>query len=244
MDPTAFFQRIGWAHAELNVLLDLIDSILERGTLAVQPVAPHGRKRPPPPLDLAGKNAGYARSIFQRAYDAVRPPEDLGDLAQLVELRQLGWPLFKVGLGWVVNFSAGVLMNLPPDLGCVLPIDPGRLHEIAVPAVCRRYLRVTVGGSSFMLAQRVPAEAPTPTAHAHGLLTLARISTLDAAILRRLRSQHGCGASLDHAFELEGVLFELTDSMGAPGAGPEARATAAAVYRSFLGSRGRVVDIK
>lgn len=120
-NPSEFFKKLGWAHAELSVALNLVDMIISGKTLAIQPVSGHPERssRGSNFNDSIKANAIHAKSIFDKASSEISIDEDLGLIEAVLQLRTAGWPVYKVGLNWAVNFDFRFLQNQAQDPGCL-----------------------------------------------------------------------------------------------------------------------------
>lgn len=117
-NPVEFYKKLGWAHAELSVALNLIDMLISGKTLAIQPVSVHPDSRPSTLNafnDTIKTTAQKLKESFKKAASDMKIDEDMGLIEKVLQLKMVGWPVFKIGLDWAINFDYKFIKNMPQN---------------------------------------------------------------------------------------------------------------------------------
>lgn len=224
--------------------MDVIDGVLANQTLRVQTISNHGE------LAKASKWASYteehvglAVEIFEKAKNNVSDTSaEIEDLRKLVTLKQSGWPILRLGLGWYVNYSHESVLNLPLDMNRVVPLNSGEVEDLQ--SIHKQLLIISLGAQSVSISQKLLANSESK-------LALGLLSSLDSAIYFLIRETMAASISdVSDGIVVESSIgdflkFSLVDhgSVNCQDEDNYLLLLALKMYRSFIESRGKDVGL-
>lgn len=238
--------------------LDVVDNLIASQRLSISTISKHNSglasKNPEALVELGTKKCcAFAKSLFQNAAlkvnESLQANNSAQEIACLVELARLGWPLLRIGQKWFVNYGYEALLNLPHNnesiAGIVFTDHQPKLTFSSIQPV---KLKITLDNDKcFCFADQVPIT----NNYLHDALQRARLQTLDRALLDLIRSSYSentiadqnLSSILDIHFNSRSCRFELVDNKDVIMIDLQATALGAQLYRSFVDSRAKFVNL-
>lgn len=207
--------------------------------MKIQPVSNHGH-RPPKPSPMTD-NIALAKQMFRKAADDIRLSDDATINERLIATRKEGWPLFKRGLAWILNYGYQTILNLPLTVEHEARIDPESLALLNVQHTM--FLKVSGSGGSVCMVREMEnfsandwtkaLVSSLDTAFFQSLLTGNQIQAIgeDMVVIKSER----LGLLRFEMVKLEDSYYEMSD--------PELLAFVREVYQKFIFSRGSTAII-
>lgn len=266
-DRADFYRKISWAQAELTVALDLVERLLANQTLSIASITKHnnhgtGRQTF---RSVSRINCRLAKSLFQRAAEklkAVSQAQEGAEIEVLLGLGKLGWPLFKHGHEWLINYGFEGLLNLPYNPKSVVPVtfDASALTpRLVLPQRKMGKLVIgTDGSAKFCLFEQLlnSLELGNEMGRLHAQLQTLRLCDLDFAIFNCLKRTFSrqiiFPPNFDDCFRLDlgeitlnvQLLVENGDILMQQDTASDLFTISLTMYRSFLQSRGEEIKLQ
>jgi hypothetical protein len=238
------FTICSWAQAELGVVMDVIDGVLANQTLRVQTISCHGESaKESKRASYTEEHINLAVEIFMQAKNHVPDTSaEIEDLRKLVSLKQSGWPVLRLGLGWYVNYSHESILNLPLDMNRIVPVSAGKVKELE--SEHRQLLTISLGTQVVSISQQL-------LVYSESTLGLGLLSSLDIAIYSLIRekmaeslSDYSCGIVIQSS---TGALLKVSlvdhGSVKCENDSSLLPLLAIKIYNSFIKSRGKDIDL-
>jgi hypothetical protein len=195
----------------------------------------------------------FAKSLFQNGALKVNEFFEANTLTKeipcLVELSNLGWPLFRIGQVWFVNYGYEALLNLPYNTESIVGIKfVNDEPSLTFPKSPHLKLKITLDEvKSFCFADQFTLS----NNDLHDALQRARLQTLDTALLDLMASVYAENLIVDQ--NLTSVLeihlnnhsyrFELINGADVVMADHHATIVGTKLYQSFIESRSQSVNL-
>lgn len=247
-----------WAQDELGVALDVVDNLITSQRLNISSISKHNSglaSKNPNALIKSGtrQNCTFAKSLFQNAAlkvnERFKANTSAREIPFLVELSNLGWPLFRIGQRWFVNYGYEALLNLPYNTESIVGIKfVNDEPSLTFPKSPHLKLKITLDEDKcFCFVDQVKLS----NNELHNTLQRARLQTLDTAILGLMESVYAENLIVDQ--NLKSVLeihlsnhsyrFELINGADVVMADHHATIMGTKLYQSFIESRSSSVNL-